>query len=727
MIAPKILYHDDQRRIWSAGGGFNSHRGYAGFHHGYDEIDHGQFEVPRQVDHAPACCLLIRKEVFEKIGFMDSRYFTYVEDTDFSYRAKRAGLTLMYLPSARLLHKAHSLTGGLFSDFMMRYTTRNRIYFMLKHFGPWRGLYYVPAYQAHLRSATFPKKRSVPPCFGFAKKHSWRVLEYGGARSQTDPISDLPSAFNHMPVTRNLRGVVIKNASANLIRLAGSGIVALLLPPFLVRMLPADTYSAWALLLQLTLYVGLLDFGIQTAVARFVAHADELGAAGRRDAIVSTATALLVLAAIAAFIGLGILAWQLPRIFTAMPAPLYSGARTALLLMGGTFALGLPFSVIHAVFVGFQRNEISTAIVIGSRFAMAALILVVVFHHGGLAAMGAAVAIANLGSYSAAFFSWRIWASHVKLRISSVSGGSAHKIAGYSMALAVWSVGMLMISGLDLSIVAKFDFHATAYYAVAATLTGFVTQAQGAIFAALLPAAAVLSARGNAQKLGAILISATRYGMLILLATALPMVAGARLILRIWVGGGYAAHGAAILQVLVAANVVRLAALPYATLLLGTNQQRKVIFSPLAEGVVNLFASILLAYFMGAIGVAIGTLIGSFVGIGFHIFRNMPRTSGIAFSRSELRKTRTTAAVGVCSSVSCARVVPRQQPSVALEGDCSAHHPDNQRCLFSGLDMRPARLRTPPSAAVAADLCGRVCLVPGKPLDPRTYSDNGAI
>ncbi len=150
MIAPKILYHDDQRKIWSAGGGFNSNRGYAGFHHGYDEIDHGQFEVPRQVDHAPACCLLIRKEVFEKIGFMDSRYFTYVEDTDFCYRAKRAGLNLMYSPSARLLHKAHSLTGGLFSDFMMRYTTRNRIYFMLKHFGPWRGLYYVPAYQAHL-------------------------------------------------------------------------------------------------------------------------------------------------------------------------------------------------------------------------------------------------------------------------------------------------------------------------------------------------------------------------------------------------------------------------------------------------------------------------------------------------------------------------------------------------------------------------------------------------
>ena len=33
---------------------------------------------------------------------------------------------------------------------MMRYTTRNRTYFMLKHFGKWRGFWYVVAYQIHL-------------------------------------------------------------------------------------------------------------------------------------------------------------------------------------------------------------------------------------------------------------------------------------------------------------------------------------------------------------------------------------------------------------------------------------------------------------------------------------------------------------------------------------------------------------------------------------------------
>ena len=162
MVAPKIVFHHDPQVIWSAGGGFDSRRGYAGFHHGYGEVDQGQFDSPRKVDHAPACCLLVRREVFDRIGLFDSRYFTYVEDTDFSYRANLAGLTLVYLPGARVLHKAHSLTGGLFSSFMMRYTTRNRVYFLLKHFGPWRGLYYVPAYQAYLVLQLLSGKAALP-------------------------------------------------------------------------------------------------------------------------------------------------------------------------------------------------------------------------------------------------------------------------------------------------------------------------------------------------------------------------------------------------------------------------------------------------------------------------------------------------------------------------------------------------------------------------------------
>jgi O-antigen/teichoic acid export membrane protein len=319
-----------------------------------------------------------------------------------------------------------------------------------------------------------------------------------------------------------------------------------------------------------------------------------------------------------------------------MPAPLHHGAVIGMLLMGGSFALGLPFSVIQSIFVGLHRNEIPAALVVLNRFAMAALILGTVFHRGGLAAMGAAVAVANVASYGAALAAWRRWAPHVRLSLSLVSRSYGEKVGGYSVALAVWFAGMLMVGGLDLTIVAKFDYSATAFYAVAATLTGFVAQAQGAIFAALLPASAVLSARNDARKLGQVLTTSTRYGMFILLAMVLPLMSAGRFILRIWVGPNYAAHSITILEVLLVANVVRLAALPYATLLLGTNQQRKVILSPLAEGVTNMVASILGAYFLGAIGVAIGTFIGSFVGVGLHLFHNMPRTSAITVDRTAL-------------------------------------------------------------------------------------------
>jgi hypothetical protein len=44
------------------------------------------------------------------------------------------------------------------------------------------------------------------------------------------------------------------------------------------------------------------------------------------------------------------------------------------------------------------------------------------------------------------------------------------------------------------------------------------------------------------------------------------------------------------------------------------------------------------ALWLGAIGVAIGTLIGSFVSIGVHFLYHMPRTTGIAINRPLLVK-----------------------------------------------------------------------------------------
>ena len=436
----------------------------------------------------------------------------------------------------------------------------------------------------------------------------------------------------------SLTRTVVKNASANLVRLAGAGVVALLLPPFLVRELSKDVYGAWSLLLQLTLYVSYFDFGIQTAVSRFVAHAEELGDEKQRDGVVSTAFFMLLVAALLGCALAVIIAWQLPNLFRQMPPSLYQPAQIALLFMGISFGLGLPVSVIHALFIGLQRNEIPAAVAIANKVAMAALVAGVVLNHLGLAAMGASVALANVLSCVGALIAWRAWAARVRIHFARVSRTYVRQIGGYSASVVVWMVAMLMISGLDLGIVGIFDYKMTAYYAIAATLTNFIAQAQGAIFSALLPASAVLGARGDGERLGLMLASSTRYGMLILLAMALPLIVGGHWIIRFWAGEDYAQHATTILQVLVTANVLRLCVLPYSTLLLGTGQQERVIISPVAEGIGNLLASIAGAFFFGAVGVAIGTLIGSLIGVALHFLYNMPRTALISIDRGRLLK-----------------------------------------------------------------------------------------
>lgn len=135
MICPKMLYFDEPERIWAAGGEFQPWRGYRIIHLGADQIDAGQCDRARLVTYVPTCCVLIKREVFETVGLMDERYFVYMDDVDFMYRAMKAGIHLMYLPEAKLLHKVGRLTGGKGSPFTDRYLTRNWVYFILKHFG----------------------------------------------------------------------------------------------------------------------------------------------------------------------------------------------------------------------------------------------------------------------------------------------------------------------------------------------------------------------------------------------------------------------------------------------------------------------------------------------------------------------------------------------------------------------------------------------------------------
>lgn len=119
ITAPKIYYAEPPNRIWYAGGEISLWKG-AARHIGIRETDRGQYDAPRDVDYATGCALLVRREVFERVGFLDEAYRAYFEDADLCMRAGRAGFRIHYVPRAKVWHRISASTGGQLSGTKIR-------------------------------------------------------------------------------------------------------------------------------------------------------------------------------------------------------------------------------------------------------------------------------------------------------------------------------------------------------------------------------------------------------------------------------------------------------------------------------------------------------------------------------------------------------------------------------------------------------------------------------
>lgn len=140
-FAPGCEYHGERYQdkdrgkvIWYAGGILDRANIYAS-HRGVDEIDRGQYDKLSNTDFATGCCMLIKREVVDKIGLFDPKYYLYYEDVDYSVRAVNRGLRVIYSPNFFLWHKNAASSQKPGSPLHVYYQTRNRLYFGFKYSG----------------------------------------------------------------------------------------------------------------------------------------------------------------------------------------------------------------------------------------------------------------------------------------------------------------------------------------------------------------------------------------------------------------------------------------------------------------------------------------------------------------------------------------------------------------------------------------------------------------
>lgn len=102
----------------------------------YHVEDKSFYSKEREVDWVSGACMMLRREIVEKIGGFDEKIFMYGEEVEWCYRIKKQGYKVIYTSEAKIVHLKGASTkdkeAGILEEF------GGVIYFYKKHKSYWQ-------------------------------------------------------------------------------------------------------------------------------------------------------------------------------------------------------------------------------------------------------------------------------------------------------------------------------------------------------------------------------------------------------------------------------------------------------------------------------------------------------------------------------------------------------------------------------------------------------------
>lgn len=450
---------------------------------------------------------------------------------------------------------------------------------------------------------------------------------------------------------------VLNDGIANAVRFAVTVGSTLAVTPIVIRNLPSAQFSTWTLVVSISTYVAFAEVGTQSAVTRFVAR--DLADGGRDTPAVVASAMTVVIAAGSVVVGLlALIVLETPWLFSDVPHALLGTARSSVMLLAAGVATGLVGTAVQGYFFAIHRAIVPAMVTVLSRGGAAVGVAIAAITTRSVLALAAVTAISHTAGTALILVLARRALGRPIIRRRLVTRALTRQIMSHSTTLIAWSLAMIAITGLDIVIVGAFDFGSVGAYGLAAQGVSLMLGLFAAAVAPLTAAAARRHAQGG--DVGDLLIRYSRVAVSFLVVTSSLLFVAAPTLVRVYAGDEYAPSAASLLRILLVGNVIRSTGGPLGAVLVGTGEHRRIILSPVAEAITNLTVSVILVQYVGARGVAWGTVVGAVVAIGVHLVVTMRRTTFGVSGATMLRHV-----VSVHCSAECQRSCCRFLSGVA--------------------------------------------------------------
>jgi len=400
----------------------------------------------------------------------------------------------------------------------------------------------------------------------------------------------------------------LRSVVSNWAGLITSALLSLILTPILIRGLGNLYFGMFMLVTSLLDSCWLLDFGMRTAMFRYIAR---YRGTGEREELNRTFSSGIVLAGISATLIVVLAlcaALVLPHFFSVSAAdrPIF---RHLLVLCGTSVAASYLAQFLGTYQCAFRRFDFYNLNTAFAGILRATLIIAALTFHAGVRTVAAITLFSSLLALANALRLTHLADRDLSFSTGSVSPGRIRELFGFSSSAFLGTLGDQLRFFVDSVVIGRF--------LGVAFITPFVIPGRIMVLYRELgmsiasPLAGEMSAaagRANPQELRDRFLHATRMTALLSFLIGLLLLLNGESLIRLWVGPGFSSS-VALMLVLLAGYILMIAQQPSVDLLLAQGKHQLRGWWNLAEGAANLVLSIYWARRYGLFGVALGTAV----------------------------------------------------------------------------------------------------------------------